>query len=724
MKIPGFLLYYWRKIRYQTPMLRPHSIGLLLALATLVVYLPATTCSFTNFDDPQYVTENPIVQRGLTWAGVKWAFAGVHVSNWHPLPWLSPMIDCDLFRLNPAGPHLVNILFHALNTALLFALMWRLTAKLWPAAFIAALFAWHPLHVESVAWVAERKDVLSTFWGLLALLAYVRYARGHSRTDAALHKAGGAPVENAGAPNSDSARGEDSLFCAESEFGAPRTEARFYWLSLAFFALSLLSKPMLVTLPGVLLLLDFWPLKRWSFGEWRLKNIGWLLLEKVPFIAFALAVCVITILAQHYAESSLENVPISLRLENTVTAYAAYLGKMIWPLHLSVFYPFHHDISKEWLVEAMAFLTGISLLAWLERKVNPWLLVGWLWYLVTLLPVIGIVQVGGQAMADRYTYFPLIGIFLGISLSAATLAERFSFLKKWLVVVVVLALGTLATLTEKQIGYWRDSESLFRHTLEVEDSVNAHISLGCALHAQNRMPEAMAQFIMAWRLNSESLLANANIAGILAEENKPKLAAVYYQRTIQHNSWLPWAYQNYGRVLVTLKHYDEAMEQFSAAAKVDPSLMLPHFLMAKLWLQKEQDTNAVKELFTALELEPDNLEIMTLTASILAADKNAPARDGTKAYALASEAVKLTAGRSPAALDVLAMAYAELGKFDNAIQTEQQAIKLADEGGMKDDLHFLQKRLELYQQHQPWRDSFKIDSSKEMQTPDKIPAPK
>ncbi|HEY4416703.1 MAG TPA: hypothetical protein VGO57_13515, partial [Verrucomicrobiae bacterium] len=372
-------------------MFRPRSIGLLLAFLTLLVYLPVTSNQFTNFDDPDYVTQNPIVNQGLSWTGFKWAFAGAHAANWHPLTWLSHMLDCDIFRLNPAGHHLINALFHSVNTALVFALLFRLTQKLWPSAFVAALFAWHPLHVESVAWVAERKDVLSTFFTLLTLMSYANYVQKKM--------------------------GDSSAGSRGFTFD--------YILALLFFALALLSKAMPVTLPVVMFLLDFWPLKRWSFDWRQIKTAGWLLVEKIPFLAFSLAVCVITILAQHHAESSLANMPMSLRLENVVTAYASYLGKMIWPMDLAVFYPYPAHIARTWLLESAAFLTGISLLAWLERKNNPCLLVGWLWFLVTLLPVIGIMQVGGQAMADRYSYFPLIGIFLAISFSLPALAERF-----------------------------------------------------------------------------------------------------------------------------------------------------------------------------------------------------------------------------------------------------------------------------------------------------------
>src|ERR1700677_55541 len=308
-------------------MFRPRFIALLLGLITLLVYLPVTSFHFINFDDQDYVAGNPVVQNGLTWGGLKWTFDSAHASNWHPLTWLSHMADCDLFGLNPAGPHLVNALFHAANTVLLFLLIFQLTKKLWPSAFIAALFAWHPLHVESVVWVAERKDVLSTFFALLTLLSYTRYALQNSRRD--------------------------------------------FWLALFFFVLALLSKPMPVTLPLVMLLLDYWPLNRVAGRGVEVEGSGPqmirpssfipLIWEKWPFFLLATLLCAVTILAQHTAVSSLVTVPFNCRLENAVTAYGGYLWKMIWPLHLAIFYPLEMPIAWSLLAESLIILTGVSI---------------------------------------------------------------------------------------------------------------------------------------------------------------------------------------------------------------------------------------------------------------------------------------------------------------------------------------------------------------------------
>ncbi|HZL80174.1 MAG TPA: glycosyltransferase family 39 protein, partial [Candidatus Limnocylindrales bacterium] len=356
-------------------MSRPRLIALLLAFVTLAAYLPVTQFNFLNYDDDEYVTENQVVQDGLTLAGVKWAFTTGRASNWHPLTWLSHMTDCELFKLNAGAHHFINVIFHAANAALLFVLLLRLTKKNWPSAFVAALFAWHPLHVESVAWIAERKDVLSTFFALLTLLSYAKFVQENSR--------------------------------------------RHFWSALFYFTLGLMSKPMLVTLPFVLLLLDFWPLQRFPLSRLRSASARQaafrfqLLSEKTPFFLLAAASCLITFLVQHsgHAVATLDQVPPGFRLENAAVATVRYLQKIIWPAPLAVFYPLA-PIPTATLVLAATALVFIFAATWLARNRNPCWLVGWLWFLGTLVPVIGLVQVGGAAMADRYTYIPSIGIFM------------------------------------------------------------------------------------------------------------------------------------------------------------------------------------------------------------------------------------------------------------------------------------------------------------------------
>lgn len=656
-------------------MLRPRSIGLMIGLLTLLVYLPATSHQFINFDDGDYVANNHVVQSGLTWAGVKWAFSGAHASNWHPLTWLSHMLDCDLFRLNPAGPHLVNILFHAANAALLFMLLYQLTKVIWPSVFVAALFAWHPLHVESVAWVSERKDVLSTFFTLLSLLSYTRYVRENRR--------------------------------------------RSFWLCGLFYVLALLSKPMPVTLPLVMLFLDFWPLNRFApFGlearepglpQVQPASFAMLVWEKWPFFLVAAASCVVTYLAQSHAVSSLAWVPFNLRLENSVAAYATYLGKMVWPLHLAIFYPFNLRPPIAWSLveESVILLTGISIIAWMERKGQPWILVGWLWFLVTLVPVIGLVQVGAQSMADRYTYFPLVGIFLAVAFSVQALIERFRFLGKWVLPTAILILGLCVLVTENQLSYWHDSETLFRHSLEVVDSSTAHCNLAAALKDQKRNSEATREYIMAIRINPEMELAYWNLGQIFAEEGKLELAAVYYREAVNRKPGSPVPYDNLGIILIKLKRPDEALKEFADAANVDTGAAEPHFLTGRLLLQRGKDEDAVNQLRQAAELDPNDPEILIYTASVLAADEDPKVRNALEAIKLAQKAVSVTDNQQPAAFDAMAMSYAEKGDFGAANLFQSQAINLAQAIGQSDDLELMKQRMELYEKHQPWRESFR-----------------
>jgi tetratricopeptide (TPR) repeat protein len=675
-------------------MLRARTFGLFLLLATLLIFLPSSLNQFINFDDPEYVVQNPMVNQGLSLLGIKWAFASAHAANWHPLTWLSHMLDCDLFHLNPAGHHLVNSLFHAANVALLFALILRLTNPLpaanelvrepdnvWPAALVAALFAWHPLHVESVAWVSERKDVLSTFFSLLSLLCYAQYARKEARASAAINQGGWRVVD------------------------------RDYALAFFCFVLALMSKAMPVTLPFVMLLLDFWPLNRWAAGQNWIAPARNLLLEKLPFFVCSGIVCAITIFTQHHAESSFANIPLGTRVENVVIAYVDYLGKMVWPFHLAIVYPYKPVTSQGIVVESVLILAAISWLVWRERRASPYLFVGWLWFLITLVPVIGLIQVGSQAMADRYTYFPLIGIFLAAGFSLRALAGHFPMLTRWLVAASAAGLVACVFLTERQLSYWHDSETLFRHSIEVEDSEMARLDYGAALQDNNEIDQATTQFLIAWRMHpdSDSGAADLSLAGIMANQGKLELSAAFYEQAAAQHPWNHLLYENYGRVLVSLKRYPEAERAFSKAIQIDPAVAAPHCLMAPILLKEGRDQEALDELQKAMELEPQNLETVIFAATVMASCEDSKIRNGTKAKALARGAVETTHGQQAAALDVLAMSSAELGRFPEAMLFEQQAIKVASTSNQQDGLDLLQKHLDSYQKGQPWRQSFKAN---------------
>jgi tetratricopeptide (TPR) repeat protein len=695
-----------RKSLTNQAMPRPRAIGLLLALATLLAYLPATHDRFINYDDDNYITQNQVVQRGLTWAGVKWAFTTWHASNWHPLTWLSHMTDYELFHLNPGGHHFVNVLFHAANATLLFLLLLNLTDALWPSAVIAALFAWHPLHVESVAWVSERKDVLSTFFALLALLAYVRYAQ------CATSARDPAP--------------------ARSRFTFH--VSRFYWLALACFTLGLMSKPMPVTLPFVMLLLDYWPLGRIADCGHRLSSpardlselriavskntpvpaaqgstLNRVLLEKWPFFLLAALSSTVTFLAQrNEAVASLAKVPLTLRFENAILAYAGYLSKTIWPVHLAVFYPLSRHIAWSLTATAAAVLILISAAAWLERRRSPWLLVGWLWFLGTLVPVIGLVQVGDQAMADRYGYFPLIGIFIAITFTVAKWTNRPRFPKIACAIAVVLILSACLVLTEKQLRYWQDSESLFAHALAVtKDNALAHLNLGAALDEQNKPEEALIEYQKALQLDPRRHEMYNNIGKLLNDRGKPEAALNYCRESARLNPKSPFSHNNLGLILMGLGRFDEAMGQFSEAAQLDANYAPPRFQMGRILLKQGHDAEAMPHFHDALRIEPDNFQMLIYIARVLAADENQQIRNGAEALVLATQASHLAGKAQSVAMDTLAMAYAETGRFDQAVQTGQEAVNLARAAGQKDDAAIMQQRLELYQKRQPWRESFR-----------------
>jgi protein O-mannosyl-transferase len=630
-------------------------IGLALALAALLAYLPATHHAFLDYDDDAYVSDNPVVQAGMTTAGVKWAFAGSHVSNWHPVTWLSHMADCEIFRLNPGGHHFVNLLFHATNTSLLFLLLLRLTGARWPAAFVALLFAWHPLHVESVAWIAERKDVLSTCFGLLALLSYERYVRENK--------------------------------CSR------------YWLSLFFFAVSLMSKPMLVTLPLLLLLLDFWPLQRMQKANF--KN---LVLEKFPYIFLSAVFCVVTFLTQrHEAVASLAKVPLGLRIENVAVAYVVYLLKTFWPVRLAVFYPLPKEIPWTTFALALAALAALSALAWSARRRQPALLVGWLWYLVTLVPVIGLVQVGDQALADRYTYVPLIGIFLAVTFAVVDVARRFQLSNQFFAALASVVLITCLAVTENQLTYWRDSQTLFTHALTVtRDNALAHLNLGSALLEQHQTAAALAEYRKTLQLDSARREAYNNIGRILNDAGKPAEALDYCRVAVELDPQSPAAHDSLGIVLSELGRYAEALAQFTEALRIDSEYTPAHFQMGRTLLKMGRDTEAVAQLREAVRRQPNNVQMLLYTARVLAADKNLPERDGLEALTLARHATQLTGGTQPVVLDTLALACAAAGHFAEAVQIEQQAIQSAQAG----DTDVMRQRLELFHKQQPWRESF------------------
>ena len=646
-------------------MSRPRLIALLLALGTLVVFSPTIRFGFVNFDDADYVTNNPFVKPGLTLAGIQQAFVTFHAGNWHPLTWISHMTDCSLFGLNPGAHHFVNVLFHAANAALLFTLLWRLAGKIWPAAFVTALFAWHPLHVESVAWIAERKDVLSTFFALLALLSYARFAQENSR--------------------------------------------RHFWLALLCFALGLLAKPMLVTLPFVMLLLDFWPLQRFQASDFRFQALS----EKAPFFLLSAASCAVTFLAQHQAIVPLEKVSLGYRLENTPVAIAGYLGQMLWPANLCAFYPMPEKIPALNIFLSLAALLLISAAAWRGRQTRPYFLTGWLWFLGTLVPVIGLVQVGGQAMADRYTYIPSIGFFIALVFLADEFAERLQTPKIIRGGVAGLMACACILATEKQLPFWRDSETLFRRAAEVTHNNDiALINLGVALNAQGRFEEALAVYRQAEALGSHRYQVYNNLGNVLRILGRPAESLAGYRKAIAlspGNAALHFAAANQ---LAALRRFDEALPEFFTAVQLNPNDAALHVDTAKVFFKLGRDTDGLNEFSTALRLAPENFTISATIAHYLAANENAAYRDGQSALALARKADELSGHRQPMVADILGMACADTGDFAGAQASAAHALELAEAVKLK-DAEAIRHRLELYRNHQPWRESFRATNAPE-----------
>ncbi len=533
---------------------------LLLVLAVLSVYWQVAGHQFIEFDDQIYIFENPHVRTGLNWENFLWAFRAFYASNWHPLTWWSHMLDVQLFGFNPAGPHLVNVALHAANSVLLFLLLCRLTGAHWRATVVAALFALHPLHVESVAWVAERKDMLSTMFWMLTLFCYARYA--------GLRTIGS------------------------------------YLLTLAAFILGLMAKPMLVSLPLVMLLLDYWPLGRveaWRRDWWRL------LLEKMPFLLLAALSCLVTFFAQQSGESvtSLENSPLVGRIANALASYAIYLGKMLWPAKLAVFYPYDYDLPLWPSILAALLLIAVSILAFRQHRKRPYLLVGWLWYLITLLPVIGIVQVGLQAMADRYTYIPLTGIFIMAVWGLAEFAEKHAGCRRLLAPATALILAACMWTTWHQVPYWRDTTTLFTHALKVtRDNFMALCVLGRQQEREGRLEEALESFNRAVEIAPWYEYAQVHQGIILMNQGRLDAAIYKYNEAILQNFTSVTGHINLGIVMALQNRLEEAAYNFRVALDFSPNSEVAHYNMAMTLSKMGKYDEAVQHYLKALDLNP------------------------------------------------------------------------------------------------------------------------
>ncbi|HWV99976.1 MAG TPA: tetratricopeptide repeat protein [Candidatus Acidoferrum sp.] len=581
-----------------------------LAGLAAVAFLPVLKHDFIVYDDPDYVTSNLDVQPGLTWAGLRWAFANTDTANWHPLTWLSHMMDCKLYGLHPSGHHLTSLALHAANTSLLFLILLSMTGASGRSFLAALLFGLHPVHVESVAWVAERKDVLSTFFFLLSIRAYVRYVRrgeGLARTFHTHHRAGSAaPVAQASKPAVSPTSKSAELNSPRSVGGSGdlRSGRFFYAMALFFFAFGLMSKPMVVTLPFVLLLLDWWPLQRFRFstpGPRRSATLG-LLVEKTPFFALSAVSSALTVWTQQEAMNGLS---LGYRLENALISYCRYLGKLVWPENLAVFYPLPERWPPDQVALAGLLLCGASILVLAFGRRCRYLPTGWFWFLGTLVPVIGLVQVGAQSMADRYAYIPSIGALVLVAWGAFALLGRIRYGSAAIATLALVASLFCFSTLRKQLSYWQNSEALFRHAIAVTGpSWTALTCLGGTLRIQERFEEAIPVYRQAIRQRPNGALGHSGLGAVLFAKGQFDTAVPELRSAVELKPRDPLARNDLGAALFELGRLDEAMEQYREALKIKPHFALTHYNLAAALRKQGHWEEAVAEYRQAIKLAP------------------------------------------------------------------------------------------------------------------------
>ena len=661
-------------------------IYLCLAGTSLAVFGRTIRHDFINFDDDLYVYNTPAIQTGLTIKGVARAFVSPHAGNWHPLTTISHMLDCQLYGLNAGGHHATNVVLHIIAVLLLFRVLRQMTGAVWKSAIVAALFAVHPLHVESVAWVSERKDVLSAVFFLLMLDAYVRYARAPSIT-------------------------------------------RYLAVAVLLVA-GLMSKPMLVSAPIILLLLDYWPLRRFEqrsstngrtkssrAGE-QMRAIRRLFLEKVPLLVLAAGSCVITFILQKRTTGAIPPLPLFWRVQNAFTSYLIYVWKIFWPTDLAVFYPHPNDTLPVWqVVLAIVFVLAITIVAIICRRERPYLFTGWFWYVVMLGPVIGLVQVGEQGHADRYTYLPHIGLFLLIVWFVGDVTAVSPFRSRVAMAAAAVIIGAVTLAAFVQTSYWRNSETLWTHALTVtSDNDVAHNNLGYLCVDRDELDKAISHFETALRIRSGkrdphydvgTAFMQMNLANALARKGRSDEAVIHYNEAIRLQPYYADAYYNRGSVLFAKGRTDEAVADWEKTLQIEPSYADAHTGLGNALLRKGFLREAISHYEQALALAPEDPHCRNNIAWVLATSSDASIRDGAKAVDLAEVTVALSGGREPRFLRTLAAAYAEIGRFSEAVAAAQHAATIARMQGKAGLATALEKDLMLYRGHLPLRkDSF------------------
>jgi tetratricopeptide (TPR) repeat protein len=654
-----------------------------LLLAVALVFAQTVRFDFVNFDDDQYVYENPQVQSGLTAEAVTWALTHSHATNWHPLTWLSHMLDCQFYGLHPWGHHLTNVLLHAAAAVLLLMVLRTLTGRLWPSALAAALFAIHPLRAESVAWVTERKDVLSGVLFFLAIAAYAWYVR------------------------------------------RPGSIGRYALVMLAL-ALGLMAKPMLVTLPLVLLLLDYWPLRRWAAAPvasqpglgnvaatpesqpataagWR--RAAWLVVEKTPLLVLSAACCVVTLLAQAQSIGRLEVLPLPWRLANAVTSYVAYLGQFFYPAGLLPIY--RHPLQTIPIAEVagasllLAILTAGAVLA---RRKFPYLVVGWFWYLGMLVPVIGLVQVGKQAMADRYTYLPQVGIALAVAWAMADLGACWRGGRATCAVAASLAVALSMGVAWRQTSYWRDSATLWSYTLAHGPSgAVAYNNFGNTLYLAGKIAEAGPYYQKALEVDPTYVQAYNNLGNVHYCAGDADQAIRLYRKALEIDPHYVQSHNNLGMLLYQKGDTEEAAAHCRTTLQLNPHSPDALAILGAV-ADRKGDVKAATALWRRrLQLQPDHTETLGRLAWALATHPDASIRNGAEAVELAGRGVRLSGAQDSMALDVLAAAYAEAGRFPEARAALGKALALATQRQDRTLADVLRSRLARYESDQPYR---------------------
>lgn len=655
-------------------------VSLFLVVIILASYWQLPTHDFLLFDDNRYITHNTHVHEGITWENLAWAFSSTDFGYWHPLTWLSHMLVFQLFGLKFGMHHLTNLFLHIANTLLLFLVLKRMTGALWQSVFVAAMFALHPLNVESVAWASERKNVLSTFFWMVTLLTYVRY------------------VERPG----------------------------FYRYLQTFlvFVLGLMAKPVLITLPFVLLLLDYWPLCRFNLAgsdrgnqdphtsqKTGLQRALLLrpVLEKIPFLSLS-AVCVYlsSLSIQRFGNLvSTASVPMKLRITNALVTYVSYIKKMVWPRNLAIFYPYPQTVPLWQAGGALLLLLCISFFVLRAVRSKPYLAVGWLWYMGTLVPAIGLVQAGlWPAIADRFVYVPLIGLFMIIAWGIPEILIGWRHRKEGLVVIGALFFPILMVTTCLQLRHWQNGVTLFTHNLNVTHNNGlAHNELANALKQQGKFSKAMFHYSKALQINPNYAEAHNHLGFTLALQKDYKDAIYHYNEALRIKPDYTEAHNNLGTVLAQQENIKGAFYHFNKALEINPNYAGAYYNLGKIFANHGNIEKAILFYQKALELNPEMPQALYNLSWINATHENEKYRNGKKAVKLAEKLCKMTQYNQPVALDALAAAYAETGKFDAAVLTVQRALKLALLSGPQELAMGLKEKLKLYQAERPYRQS-------------------